>query len=89
MHGTEWVAPGAGSTVRDLVEAGERYIGDESGHEYFEALRDDRVFVGQCFDKRSALLLTGKRLSGYSIQRIRAAIDRVAGGETGESEEAD
>lgn len=69
--GTQWVAPGRGATVRELLDEAPAYI--VAGPEW-RGLRG-------ILDRRTSLALTGEPLVAYDLERMAEALRRVREGE--------
>ncbi len=71
MMGTQWVAPGKGATVRELLDAAPAYVVDTPE---FHGLRP-------YLERRTSLALTGNALVLYDLDRMGEAFRRVREGE--------
>lgn len=67
MLGTEWVAPGTGSTVRDLINAAS-YMIASTEIERLDAVLDQHT---------SLRLLEERELQSYDLERIGEALRRM------------
>jgi len=68
MLGTEWVAPGQGSTVRELLDVAPSRIID--GAEWSQ--------LKPVLDRPTSLRLNGEELQPYDLERISDALGRMA-----------